>query len=162
MKNDYMFQGAVFMKSAVLVCLFICISLLRAQSNERNPTDTLTRSLCNNQEQIVSKRVGEYRIQYFMGETELNMKTMKGFLSLNEASKPIYNSYRFQQVASWVLAIGGIGLIVADPRISRPKFPVISIAGAVSIGSGIYIGLRSNNTFFRAIYAHNKNICEKQ
>ena len=60
----------------LLVC--ICCASVSGQSSEQNPTDTLTRSLCDNQEQIVSQRIGEYRIQYFMGETELNMKTMKG------------------------------------------------------------------------------------
>lgn len=149
------------MKSVILVCLFTWISLLHAQSSEQNPTDTLTRSLCNNQEEIVSKRVGEYRIQYFMGETQLNMKTMKGFLSLNEASKPIYDSYRFQQAANWVLAIGGIGLIAADLWVIKSEFPFFAV-GVLSIGSGIYIGIRSNKTFFRAIYAYNKNICEMQ
>ena len=144
------------------IILFIigCLSFVSAQDSDQNPTDTLTRALCDNQEQIVSRRVGEYRIQYFMGETELNMKTMKGFLSLNDASKPIYDRYRLMKAVSWMLGIAGIGLIGAvEPRVDTPKFPVYSVIGAGAVIGAFTIGIKNNRLMFESIYAHNKNIC---
>lgn len=140
--------------------IILLLTVVSAQKKEQNPTDTLTRALCDNPEQIVSRRAGEYRIQYFMGETELNMKTMKGFLSLNDASKPIYNRYRYIKAASWILGIAGIGLIgVVEPKIDTPEFPLYSILGAGAIVGAVTIGIKNNRLMFESIYAHNKNIC---
>ena len=137
------------------------ISLSSAQpSSETHPEDSLTMALCVNQEQIVSKRSGDFRIAYFMGETELNMKTMRGFLSLNGASSPFFRQFRTHRFIGIGMMVAGIGLIVADGYITKPAFPIISIGGiATSIwGIGVFIG--ANEKFRLAIYAYNRDICK--
>ncbi len=117
-------------------------------------------ALCVNDEQIVSKRISEFRIAYFMGETELNMKTLTGFLSLNGASKPFYRNFRIRRLLGGAMFISGIGLVIADSYIGKPSFPVISLSGiAVSI-CGTAVFFRANKQFRLAINAYNKDICK--
>ena len=124
------------------------------------PQDSLTRALCRNQEQIVAQRNGEYRIEYYMGDTQLNMKTMSGFLSLNGASAPYYKKFKAQRIGGIALVIGGIGLMVAEGKISRPKAPVFLLGGVTASISGFVVFIRSNNKFRLAIYHYNKDICK--
>jgi hypothetical protein len=142
-----------------LTILIFIINVFSSFAQMPLPQDSLTMALCKNDEQIVSRRTNEWRIDYYMGETQLNMKTMCGFLDLNGASKPIYASYRFQKNAGWVLFLGGIGMIIADGRISRPKSPVITLCGVAVSVSGIVTGYKSNEKFRRAIRAYNRDIC---
>jgi hypothetical protein len=134
--------------------------LAQAQGNSNQATDdSLTRALCRNQEQIVAQRSGEYRIEFYMGDTQLNMKTMRGFLSLNSASNPYYKKFRAQRVSGIACVIGGIGLMVADRYISQPKAPISTLVGIATSISGVVIFVRSNNKFRLAIYHYNRDIC---
>jgi hypothetical protein len=149
-------HGILFVAAFVLQPLF---PVLAQSAGDQAEVDTLTISLCNNQEQIVARQSGEYRIAYYMGETELNMKTMGGFLSLNSASAPLFRKFKMQRWLGVVAMIGGVGLIVADAKISRPAFPVYTLAGiATSIG-GVVVFFRANDKFRLAIHAYNKDIC---
>jgi len=142
-----------------VVSTFILVILQLSFGDTSLPQDSLTTALCTNQEQIVSRRTNEWRIGYYMGETELNMKTITGFLTLNGASKPLFNQYRLRKTAGWVLFFGGIGLIIADGYIKGPPAPVLPLGGiAVSI-TGIVVGYKSNDSFRFAIRAYNRDIC---
>lgn len=123
------------------------------------PEDSLTSSLCNNQEQIVSRRTGDFRIDYYMGETQLNMKTMTGFLSLNSASEPLYRQFRRHRIAGVGMMVGGIGLMIADGYITQPEFPVATLAGIGSLVGGVVMFFGANDKFRLAIHAYNKDIC---
>ena len=138
------------------LCMSVC-SFLFAQ--DPFPQDSLTCAVCDNQEQIVSRRINEWRISYYMGETELNMKTMTGFLSLNSASKPLYNQYLFSKIASRVLFIGGVGLIIVDSKFIDSDFPYATLGGIGLSVTGIVVSYKSNNTFRLAIRAYNRDVC---
>lgn len=145
------------------LCLLIAVAApLFAQMNDPQspPEDSITASLCNNDEQIVSRRNGDYRIEYYMGETQLNMKTMNGFLSLNSASKPFHTKFRTQRLSGTALIIAGIGLVIADGFISEPSFPVFTLGGVTAAVSGLAIYIKSNDKFRLAIHAYNKDICK--
>ncbi|MCX7727608.1 MAG: hypothetical protein N2053_12260 [Chitinispirillaceae bacterium] len=122
--------------------------------------DTLTRELCNSNEQIVARRNGEYRIEYYMGETQLNMKTISGFLELNSASKPWYKKYKAQKLSGIGLFLIGVAAIVADGYIKKPSFPVISVGGIGTSAIGLIVYVKANDKFRRAIYEHNKDVCK--
>lgn len=151
------------MNKHMLFCIVVAgISSGFSQIYGSETDDTLTMAQCVNQEQIVAKRTGDFRIEYYMEETHLKMKTMSGFLSLNSASKPIFTQYRTQKISGWVLFFAGIGLIIADGKISRPSFPIITLGGITSSVTGIVVGYRSNRLFRLAIYTYNKNICSQK
>lgn len=150
--------GTFLLKIIPFTCaLLFSYSGIRAQ--DKLPQDSLTTALCNNEEQIVSRRISEWRIGYYMGETELNMKTMAGFLSLNSASKPLYSQYRLKKTAGWVLVVGGIAMIIADGQLTKPAFPVWSIGGVAVSVTGLVVGFKSNGTFRKTIHAYNRDIC---
>ncbi|MBN1578392.1 MAG: hypothetical protein JW913_17655 [Chitinispirillaceae bacterium] len=117
-------------------------------------------ALCVNREQIVSKRTGDFRIDYYMGETQLNMKTMCGFISLNSASAPYYHQFRARRISGVVMIVAGIGLIIADGYIPEPAFPVITIGGVATSVGGIVIFFGANDKFRLAIHVYNKDICK--
>ncbi|MBN1307428.1 MAG: hypothetical protein JXA18_05900 [Chitinispirillaceae bacterium] len=117
-------------------------------------------ALCVNQEQIVSKRSGDFRIEYYMGETQLNMKTMSGFLSLNGASAPFYRRFRARRILGLGMVAAGIGLIVADGYIPKPDFPLIAIGGIATSVGGVVVFIGANDQFRLAIHAYNKDICK--
>jgi hypothetical protein len=142
-----------------LFFLFLTANIVSSFAQMPLPQDSLTTALCKNDEQIVSRRTTEWRIDYYMGETQLNMKTMCGFLSLNSASKPIYNSYRIQKTLGWIFFLGGVGLVIADGKISQPEAPVITLCGIVMSVSGIVTSYKSNEKFRLAIRAYNRDIC---
>lgn len=145
----------------LLYFLLILLSLKHitfSQSYENE--DTLTRELCNSNEQIVARRSGEYRIEYYMGETQLNMKTMSGFLELNSASKPWYNKYKMQKLSGISLFIMGVAAIIADGYIKKPSFPVISLSGIGISTMGLIVYVKANDKFRRAIYEYNKDVCK--
>lgn len=139
--------------------VFVLMVHLYIFAGEPFPQDSLTTEICNNEEQIVSRRTNEWRIGYYMGETELNMKTISGFLMLNAASKPQYNQYRFRKTAGWILFFGGIGLIIADGQISGPPEPLLPLGGLAMSITGAVVGYRSNGAFRLAIRAYNRDIC---
>lgn len=154
MKN----RSVVLLLSGIV--LSFPVGLVSAQPPDTPPSDdSLTAVLCNNQEQIFSRRTGDFRIDYYMGDVQLNMKTMTGFLSLNSASEPIYRQFRRHRIAGIAMMIGGIGLVVADGYVAQPSFPLITLTGiATSIwGIGVFVG--ANDKFRLAIHAYNKDIC---
>jgi hypothetical protein len=143
-----------------LLLLSGVLSAVAAQSGTTDqPQDSLTMSLCNNPEQIVARRVGDFRIEYYMGETQLNMKTMSGFLSLNSASAPWFKKFRARRLTGIGVVLGGIGLIVADGFISKPEFPIITIGGIATAIWGLTIYIGANDTFRLSVYHYNRNIC---
>lgn len=152
-------ESSIVKYAAMIISLFLCTASELYGQNDY-PQDSLTMSLCNNQEQIVSKRTNEWRIEYYMGETQLNMKTMSGFLSLNGASKPLYNNYGLQKIFGWVLFAGGIGAVVADGYVKEPDFPLLTLGGIGLSITGIVVGYNSNHTFQLAIRAYNRDICK--
>ena len=94
-----------------------------------------------------------------MNETELNMKTMSGFLSLNSASAPYYRKFRARRIAGIAMMAAGIGLAVADGYIPKPAFPVIAIGGIAVSAWGIGVFFGANQKFRLAIHAYNRDIC---
>lgn len=147
-----------------LLWLLLVIGSLTAQNGVMQgqdlPQDSLTVRLCDHDEQIFTQRTSEWRIEYYMGETHLNMKTMSGFLSLNGASKPVYNRYLFEKYAGWALFFTGVGLLVADGRWIDGNGPWVAFGGIGVSVSGIVMGFRSNETFRKAIWTYNKNLCK--
>ena len=145
----------------ILLQLLLFFSIAYCQPQPVSlPEDSLTAALCNHQEQIVARRTGTYRIDYYMGETHLNMKTMKGFLRLNGASNPYYRQFKMHRFGGFSLFFGGIGLMIADRYIDKPNFPVYTIGGLTAMISGIVVGFGGNGKFRLAIYAYNKDICK--
>ena len=124
------------------------------------PQDSLTMALCSSVEQIVSRRTGDFRIDYYMGETQLNMKTMNGFLSLNSASLPYYRQSRIHRIGGLGVIVAGIGLIVADGFIPKPDFPVITLGGIATAIWGLTIVVGANDKIRLAIYHYNRDICK--
>jgi hypothetical protein len=147
--------------SAGLFLILGLISQAVAQGRvEDAPQDSLTMALCVNEEQIVSRRTGDFRIDFYMGETQLNMKTMNGFLSLNSASLPYYRQSRVHRIGGFGVILAGIGLIVADGFIPKPDFPVITLGGIASAIWGLTIVVGANEKVRLAIYHYNRDICK--
>lgn len=142
---------------------FFILLLLSFSTAQIVPTaaseDTLTAALCRNPEQIVSK-LNEWRIEYYMGETQLNMKTMKDFLDLNGASSPYFHRFNRMRIGGIALFFGGIVLAIADSYITQPEFPLATVTGLSAALTGSVLFFRSNNAFRMAIYTYNKNICQ--
>ena len=109
---------------------------------------------------MIPRRSGDFRIEYYMGETQLNMKTMSGFLSLNSASAPWFKKFRARRLTGIGVVLGGIGLIVADGFIKKPEFPIITIGGIATAIWGLTIYIGSNDTFRLSVYHYNRNICK--
>lgn len=148
----------------VLWWLLLAIGSLTAQTGvmqgQEQLQDSLTVRLCGHDEQIFTQRTSEWRIEYFMGETQLNMKTMSGFLSLNGASKPVYNRYLLEKYTGLALLFAGVGLLVADGRWIDSRGPYLAFGGIGISVSGIVVWYRSNETFRKAIWTYNKNLCK--
>ena len=146
---------------AVLAAVLCMVQETEAQIRTPDqPQDSLTLALCANQEQIVSRRTGDFKIDYYMGETQLNMKTMSGFLSLNNASLPYYRKFRVHRVGGIGIIAAGIGLIVADSFIPKPDFPMYTFAGIATAIGGFTVIVGANDKFRLAIYHYNKDICK--
>jgi hypothetical protein len=95
-----------------------------------------------------------------MGEYELNVKTVKGYLHNNAASKPFLNKYSALRVSSAVMAGVGFGLIGTNIALHKPMFAPVGIAGwTMVIGAGV-VFFKSNGKFRIAIHEYNKNLCK--
>jgi hypothetical protein len=164
--REHYFKEIVVMKYgrrlyySILTLVFFTAQPFAQSPSTSFPEDSLTCALCQNNEQIVSKRNGEYRIEYYMGETQLNMKTMSGFLSLNSASNHQYRKFKAHRGGGIALVIAGIGCIVADGYITKPSFPFITFGGIAMSISGIVVYIGANEKFRSAIHAYNKDICK--
>ena len=148
---------------AVLVTLLCAVFIQRAPAQVRSPDqpqDSLTLALCSNPEQIVSRRSGDFKIEYYMGETQLNMKTMNGFLSLNSASAPYFRQFRIRRVGGIGILLAGIGLVVADGFIDVPQFPVYTLGGIATAIWGLTIFIGANDKFRLSVYHYNRDICK--
>jgi hypothetical protein len=144
-----------------LMCLFALLlslfSLLTAQEK-----DTLTSPLCAHPEQIFTKQSGTYRINYWMGETMLNMKTTKGFLYNNGASRPVLQKYTALKVTGYSLLCVGAGLIITNIALDNRGFHPVGLAGYASIACGFAASFSANGKFRLAVYEYNKNVCGKK
>ncbi len=143
----------------ILFAAFIAGCPLHLRAQPSNPEDSLTLALCDNPEQIVSRRAGDFRIEYYMGETQLNMKTMRGFLELNGASAPYYKKFKARRISGSLMMASVIGFIVLDNYVSRPSFPVITLAGIATSVWGFTVFLGANDKFRLAIHHYNRDIC---
>ncbi len=146
-------------KKPALILTLLLLSSIPVLSQE---TDTLTAQLCSHPEQIYTKPSSTYRIDYWMGETMLNMRTTKGFLYNNGVSRPFLQKYTALKVTGYSLAIAGAGLIITNVALEKPGFSPVAIAGYASIVCGLTATFSANGKFRMAVYQYNRNICGKK
>ncbi|NLG18195.1 MAG: hypothetical protein GX556_12755 [Fibrobacter sp.] len=142
--------------------LILSLLLLYSIPISAQETDTLTAQLCSHPEQIFTKPSSTYRIDYWMGETMLNMRTTKGFLYNNGASRPFLQKYTALKVTGYTLTAAGAGLIITNIALKKPGFSPIGIAGYTSIVCGLTATFSANGKFRMAVYQYNRNICGKK
>lgn len=117
--------------------------------------DSLTAPVCSHPDQIIAKLEGN-KIEYVMGEYQLNISTIKGYLYNDGFSKPYLKKYNTLRGSSYVMLAGGVGLVIAGFSTGKTLF---SLGGLVATGSGVVTYFKSNNSFRRAIHEYNKSVC---
>ncbi|HEX3019800.1 MAG TPA: hypothetical protein VHP36_05845 [Chitinispirillaceae bacterium] len=145
-----------------MVCLrffsLIFFSILSFASLVSAEVDSLTAPVCRNPNQIIAKLDGN-KIEYWMGEYQLNISTTKGYLYNDGFSKPYLKKYNLFRGSSYAMLGGGLGLVIAGFSIGKS---LISLGGLVSAGSGLVIYFKSNEKFRIAIHEYNKSICSSK
>ncbi|NLL14904.1 MAG: hypothetical protein GX267_15990 [Fibrobacter sp.] len=120
--------------------------------------DSLTAPVCAHPDQIVAKLEGN-KIEYVMGQYQLNISTIKGYLYNDGFSKPYLKKYNALRGSSYAMLVGGVGLVIAGFSTGKTLF---SLGGLVTTGSGVVIYFKSNNSFRKAIHEYNKSVCSNK
>lgn len=130
-------------------CVFLYLSPLIAE------VDSLTAPVCRNPDQITAKIDGN-KIEYVMGEYQLNISTIKGYLYNDGASKPYLKKYNSFRGTSYLMLAGGLGGVVAGFATGKS---LITIGGCALAGGGVIFYFKSNDKFRKAIHEYNKSVC---
>lgn len=124
--------------------------------------DSLTAPVCMNPEQIIAKMDGN-KIEYVMGEYQLNMGTIKGYLYNDFSSRTYLNKYKALRTTSYLMFAGGLGLVITGFSNGGSKAGTFLTIGGFSVaGTGLVFYFKSNLKFREAIHQYNKSICSNK
>lgn len=135
-----------------LFFIICCTAFVSAQQ------DSLTAPVCAHPDQITAKMDGN-KIEYVMGEYQLNISTIKGYLYNDGFSKPYLKKYNALRGSSYAMLAGGLGLVIAGFSTGKT---LLSLGGLATAGGGLVIYFKSNNSFRKAIHEYNKSVCSNK